>query len=385
MRTDLSIRQPEGRSSTRGLCSRGHGPPLVFRRQLSCLLVLSVKPTQGRAMTATTTSVHTQETTARKPLPYDYQRFRRRHCESEWVQTEKLYSHIDSIEGTHRADSFRKCRTFAWFARHNETGKVRVISNSCRQRWCPICSRARSYYLASQVRQWLESRPSPKFLTLTMKHTSAPLEHQVKWLYDHFRKFRQRKNIGSVIRGGVWFFQLKMSSRTGDWHPHLHCVIDSPYIPHDTLSTEWYAQTLTSNIVDIRTVKDPDKVSEYVARYCTRPAQLKDYQFEDTLEIFSVFHGKRMCGTWGTGKECSLRQGKPADSTSWEKVGSWRAVLTQARSLPRARAILNAWTNDKTLPEHIYVEDRTLGGEYDLTKFPSVGLEDLAGNWEEFP
>lgn len=335
--------------------------------------------------TSETTSVHPQETTARSPLPIDYQKFRRRHCESEWVQTDRLYSHIDSQSGSRRAELLNKCRTFAWFVRHDVTGKVRVISNSCRQRWCPICSRARSFYLGKMVREWLESRESPKLLTLTMQHTSAPLDHQVKWLYAHFRKFRQRVAIRGKIRGGIWFFQLKMSVGTGEWHPHIHCVIDSPYVPQNLLSEEWHKQTLTSNIVDIRSVYDTGKVSEYVARYCTRPAQLKDYQFEDAVEIFSVFHGRRMCGTWGTGKICSLRQGRPADSTSWEKVGSWKSVLTQVRTLPRARLILDAWTTDSSVPAGIEIPNNRLEQQYDLTQFPSVGLEDLVGNWEEFP
>lgn len=300
-------------------------------------------------------SVQDIETTACKPPPSSYQEFRRSKCEDEWQRTVELYSHIDSTEGSHRTDALGNCRTFAYFARNKESGKVRVISNACRLRWCPLCAAARSRNLQLTLQGWLESKKNPKFLTLTLKHSSAPLEHQVRFLYDHFRKFRQRLAIRKLVRGGIWFFQVKRSLKTGQWHPHLHCAIDSDYVPQSLLSSEWYKQTLTSDIVDIRVIRDAENTAGYVARYASRPAKLSDYKFNDSIEIFTVLHGRRLCGTWGTGKQMSLRPSKVSEASDWQKIGDYSTVVKRSVSIRSARKVLEAWQSNSALPNYFAI------------------------------
>jgi hypothetical protein len=334
---------------------------------------------------ANNTSVHTEETSAFQNIPHNYQEYRRRYCESEWLQTEKLYSHIDSIDNKSRSEKLRDCRKFAWFARNNETGKVRVLSNACRLRWCPICSNAKTKHLTVEVSEWLKHVKNPKFSTFTMKHTSAPLSEQIKWLYEHFRLFRQRKSIQKYFHGGVWFFQLKKSKSTDEWHPHLHCILDSKFIPQELLSNEWQIQTHSSKIVDIRAVYKPEKVAEYVARYCSRPAKLEDYSMNDAIEIFTVFHGKRLCGTWGTGRTVSLRPHKISSEETWKSIGSWTNVVTQKESLPRARAIIEAWISGAPIIDGIYVGKKSSDSDrYIDGSMASIGVEDFIGRIEGF-
>ena len=331
------------------------------------------------------TSVHHIETSALPPLPYDYRIWRSRHCETELERTELMYSKVDSIEGTDRTTKLRDCRSIAWFARHIDTGQVRVISNSCRLRWCPFCSNARSMFLINQVNAWLTSVKRPKFLTLTMKHTNAPLEHQLKWLYEHFRLYRQRKLFRKTMHGGIWFFQLKRSKDKLQWHPHLHCVIDCEYIPQDKLSDEWRACTGSSSIVDIRAVRSTKKVAEYVSRYCARPAKLADYSEDEAIEIFTVFHNRKLCGTWGSGHKVSLRRPICSDKDKWVRVGSWRAVVSQKETLPRAKALIKAYMLNEPFPPGIVItEEKTIIEQYEASIIPSVGIEDLHGNFEEF-
>jgi hypothetical protein len=332
-----------------------------------------------------TTSVHHIETTVNSELPADYRKYRSRHCEPEMQRTEKLYLDIDSIEGTERHKKLLDCRSSAWFARDVRTGQVKIMSNSCRLRWCPICSKARSAFLIMQVHEWLRKVRRPKFMTLTMKHTNADLEHQIKWLYKHFRQFRMRKIFRKKMHGGIWFFQLKRSKETNEWHPHLHCVIDAEYIPQDILSKEWKAQTGTSSIVDIRAVRSVQKVAEYVSRYCSRPAKLTDFNEKESIEIHRVFHGRRLCGTWGSGRKISLRPPKCEDKMQWERIGSWRAVITQRETLPRAKAVIRAFLTDSTIPRGIIIrEEQTEIEKYSPDINLNFGLEDLHGNFEEF-
>lgn len=331
------------------------------------------------------TLVHHVETTVEQNLPTEYSTYRRRQHEPEWQRTEKLYLDIDSIEGTQRTQKLHDCRSFAWFARHIGTGEVKVMSNSCRLRWCPICCQARSVFLSMQVEEWTKHTQRPKFMTLTMKHSNAELSHQVKWLYQHFRKFRQRKFLRKKLKGGIWFFQLKRIKRSGEWHPHLHCIIDAEYIPQELLSSEWKAQTGTSSIVDIRAIHSAQKVAADVSRYCARPCKLKDFSETDAIEIHRVFHGRRLCGTWGSGRKISLRPVKSVDKDQWERIGSWKAVVTQRDILPRAEAVIKAYLTNRTIPRGIVIDNiRTEIEQYEAPIIPHCGMEDLHGNFEEF-
>ena len=353
----------------------------------SCFRGYSINPT-GETMTATgpNTSLDTIETSAPPQLPNDYRLYRRRHCQSEWEAAYELYVELDDIETAQRSERFEACRSFAYFARHSETGEVRVVSSACKLRWCPVCSRARSSFLVSQVHEWLKTVSRPKFLTLTMKHSNAPLDHQIKWLYARYRKFRVRKLLKRKISGGIWFFQLKRSKDGSQWHPHLHTVIDAAYIPQAVVSAEWQKTTGSSSIVDIRAIRSKKAVSEYVSRYCSKPAQLSDYTLRDRILIHRVFHGRRLCGTWGTGNRIQLSRRSSADRDSWVSIGSWTAVIMQLETLPRARAIVRAWQTNNVLPQGVTVDYPKAVNQYEecAESIPRLGIEDLRGNFEEF-
>jgi len=342
--------------------------------------------TNRRSMAAKNdSSVHPVETTASRHLPPDYQTYRRRSCETEWLRTEWLYSSIDETEGTARLDKLRECRKFAWFARNKHTGLVRVMSNACKLRWCPVCAKARTMHLMTQVGNWLHDVSNPKFATFTMQHTDAPLSHQIKWLYSHFRRFRQRKAIKPYIRGGIWFFQLKRSENSAQWHPHLHCILDADFIPQALLSAEWLAQTLTSSVVDIRAVRDVEKVAEYVARYCARPAQLSEFNDQDCIEIFSVFHGRRLCGSWGSGRLAELTSQPTEDRFDWLKIGSYKKVVAMQDTSARAKRIISCWLSQEPIEDGIKIRDldEQMNGWIGRAP-PDVGIEDLDFNWKGF-
>lgn len=332
-----------------------------------------------------TALVHNIETTAFEKFPANYQEYRKRNCSPEFERTKSIYQLVDSAEGSSRAEKLLSCRHIAWFARAISDGTVKVISSSCRQRWCPICSQAKSFQIREQVKNWLASVSAPKLCTFTMKHTTAPLAHQITWLYKHFRLFRQRKKIKPYIQGGIWFFQLKKSSTDNLWHPHLHCLLDSKFIPHSVLSSEWFKQTLTSDVVDIRVIRDPDDVADYVARYCARPAKLTDFTVKEGVEIVTVFHGRRLCGSWGTGKNAELSKKFVAEKSDYEKIGNWSLVVKRARFSIVARAILKAFKTGSVIPRGIcIVQDPDSDEVWTGREPPDIGIEDCNFNWRSF-
>lgn len=260
---------------------------------------------------------------------------------------------LDSGSDRCRAFNVQHCRDSAWFFRHVDTGEIRVGSNSCHLRWCPVCAQARRNFITHSVSEWLGAAHYPKFLTLTLRHSNAPLEHQIYWLYKDFRELRRRKEFKRCVKGGIWFFQIKKSKFDSLWHPHLHCVIEGLYFQKRTLSRMWGEITSGSTIVDIRPVHDPQKVANDAARYAACPGTLVSLDLASACELIETMHGRRICGTWGTGRAVSLRPAKAIDKDKWYQMGSWFDVFAARDTNPNAKAIINAWKDKKPLDKDI--------------------------------
>lgn len=207
------------------------------------------------------------------------------------------------------------------------------------------------------MQSWFSTVKTPKFLTITIKHTDQPLGEQLTSLYSNWQRLRQLKVITKKCRGGIWFFQLCFNPKHNEWHPHLHCIIDSDYISHNYLSRQWLRLTGDSKVLDIRTVRDPKDVAAYVARYAARPAQLENLSAKRCIELVTSMHGKRMCGVWGSARGLSLRPHKLADADKWQRVGSYTTVLNTAAFDPASKAILDAYRLNRPLAADCYVSD----------------------------
>jgi len=317
--------------------------------------------------TDSATSVHTIETSVLSDNWPTYRNFRISYCPDEYKATMEMYSDLDIKHDKNRVSLLTKCRTFAWFARSTETGLVHVCSNSCRQRWCPICSGGRSNYIVRSLEPWVRRVKNPRFLTLTLRHSNAPLEHQIDTLYKHFRNLRRDKQFKQYVKGGVWFFQVKLSKRADQWHPHLHCLIVGKYMPHEWISRKWKNVTKTSNIVDIRAVKNKSEVAKYVARYCARPAKLSQYPIELRQEIFEALHSRRLCGKWGSAKEISLSPPRFVPEQKYTRLGTWSTILSLRCSSSEARLIIKCWIEKLCIPPGISLDhvDDFLDGKVD--------------------
>lgn len=294
-------------------------------------------------MPESASSVHTIETSVLSDNWPSYRDLRISYCSEEYKATLDMYLYLDNKQSMNRVSLLEKCRKFAWFARSTETGRVHVCSNSCRQRWCPVCSGSRSSYIVRSLEPWIRKVKHPRFLTLTLKHSNAPLKHQIDTLYNHFRNLRRDKQFKQYVKGGVWFFQVKLSGHGDQWHPHLHCLIQGKYMPHDWISRKWKNVTKTSNIVDIRAVKNKSEVAKYVARYCARPAQLSTFPISLREEIFEGLHGRRLCGKWGSAKEISLSPPKFEASEKYTPLGTWSTILSLRATSAEARLIVRCW------------------------------------------
>jgi hypothetical protein len=191
--------------------------------------------------------------------------------------------------------------------------------------------------------EWACSRSGLKLITLTLKHSKAPLLHQLNNLYRCVALFRKDKQIKDLIRGAIWFTQVKKSLTDNLWHPHVHLIIDSDYIPHRLLLDIWQRITITSKIVDIRAVWNPKSAAQYVGRYAARPAALSLLCRADRVELALALRGRRLAGTWGTAKMVKLTPPKRNDRLSWRPLGTWAQIVAGERPSLTSKAIFDAW------------------------------------------
>ena len=324
----------------------------------SCLILNTHKTGQVMALatiespprvSAALTSVHPKETTTPDPPKIRYRDSLIILCEDEYNATKKAYHDWDLETKKWREFELDDCRTNAWFAIHMPTRTVRVLSSACRLRWCPLCSKSKSARIVGNLEPWLHLCHAAKFLTLTLKHSDESLDRQITRLYSCFSTFRKRRYIKESITGGIWFFQIKFCKDSGQWHPHLHCVLDGEYMPQKTIKAIWHEITGDSDIVDIRSVRSKKKAAEYVARDAARPARLAGLTPPQAVEVMSAMHGRRLCGTWGSARSVKLTVTPDGARDEYFSVCAYGDLLRLAKNSQFADKIREAFVSKKPL------------------------------------
>lgn len=289
------------------------------------------------------------ETSSHHQRKSSYRDFLVSSCRTDIDWNRLIYGTVDSIEKTEKASKYDSCRDYAWFLRHRDTGEIRVASACCKLRWCPLCMRSKRFVITQEVVKWLKNVRRPKFLTFTLRHNDDSLADRLNDLYKFFRNVRRTKWFKRNVKGGVWFFQVTKNPETGRWHPHIHCLVDSNFLPKEKLSELWELITGDSKIVDVRSVKDHKKTAEYVARYASAPCRLLNFSVDDSIEIMQTLHGRRICGTWGTGSDMSFKLTPPDDADRWDRIGNWSVIWHDKANPHWCRIIRLAWIHGQPL------------------------------------
>lgn len=181
----------------------------------------------------------------------------------------------------------------------NDAGDVDVALCHCRHRMCPTCSRLRARDAAHRVTALVKSMNSPRFLTLTLKATEAPLSEQIDRLLSCFRQLRRLKAWTDHVCGGVATIECTFNATTGHWHPHLHVIADGTFFPQPKLKAAWLKVTEDSSIVDVRKVNDAVQAARYVASYMCKHGAVGSWPAERIREYAAGMFGRRMLQTFG--------------------------------------------------------------------------------------
>lgn len=234
----------------------------------------------------------------------------------------------------HRLTAWDRCGSCAWILLHPEhPGRARLVCHRCHDRFCEACQAERRRRVCRNLQDALTTRyrvkhphtavPRLRFLTLTLRSSTAPLREQLDRLYSCFGRFRHRKAIQRVMQGGISFLELTLNPRTRLFHPHLHILFEGDYLPQKVASDTWKSVTEDSYIVDIRAIKTIAQACSYVAKYASKgigPSVLNSpNHLTESIEAVS---GRRIFNTFGSWSQLGLTD-QPPPEDGWYPIGTF--------------------------------------------------------------
>lgn len=179
-----------------------------------------------------------------------------------------------------------------------------LTEQRCRSRVCPRCAKMRARALASRIATLVRRMDEPRFLTLTVRSRSTTLRDQVKCLRRRFAAMRRRPDWKAHVVGGVYTIEITFNEGTGQWHPHLHAIIDGTYYPQPELLNAWQGVVGDHSGVDIRAVRGVRKLANYLASYVAKSCDLSHLTHEQLAEWAVQTHGLRLAQTFGCLQKC---------------------------------------------------------------------------------
>lgn len=299
------------------------------------------EPTNGRGVAAAaTTSVHppqstviltdqplTAEEAQRKDTLY---RFRRPDHWIAYSRTLTVLSHRHSTAKQHRR--LAMCGAHATIWHSPSTDRIRVQAYHCGLRCCPRCRETHASRTRTTLGRFLALVPRNRLsmITLTTGHDSRPLCEQIDSLYDSFRRLRSSKIWKTNKPKGFAVLEITRNTDRNEWHPHLHLLAETPYMPHATLKNAWTTATRGSaSIVDIRRVnrQSVERYQHYLTDYLTKPAttEILNHTALLTEWIDGLSHRKVLI-RFGRPKLADEPE-KPTDPKDWSLIGSLIGLL----------------------------------------------------------
>lgn len=134
-------------------------------------------------------------------------------------------------------------------------GAYTAHPTSCRVRLCPDCERARSARMVARLAELTLDMARPVFWTFTVPNIRrGVLARGVDWLLEAFRALRRRaifrggpcRGCGGEHRpvaGGVYSIEVTRGRDGATWHPHVHALMDSPWMLQGEVRDAWRAVT----------------------------------------------------------------------------------------------------------------------------------------------
>lgn len=103
-----------------------------------------------------------------------------------------------------------------------------VTEQHCKRRWCPVCARVISAERVAKFSGAIKRMNSPLFVTLTMPNVTEA-RAGIQSIRAAFGRWKRQKWFRELdVKGGI--ASLEITNRGRGWHPHLHVLLDCPWL-----------------------------------------------------------------------------------------------------------------------------------------------------------
>lgn len=166
----------------------------------------------------------------------------------------------------------------------------------CGDRFCPVCSVARRMRVKNRLDFLVKNVDHRvgygfKHLTLTIKNQKN-LSKMTRDIMKCFRSLRQTSSWKKHVCGGA--FVVEVTGKSGDWHVHLHIIIQSKYYPFAEILKLW--MTLSPG----RGVYIQNIPKNQIVRYLTKYLAKSDVPDDDHGELNRALRGTRLFQPFGS-------------------------------------------------------------------------------------
>lgn len=228
-----------------------------------------------------------------------------------------------------RLERFDNCGSDCVIEWSPDRKRHRVRANYCGDRFCVPCTRARAYNAKRKLFA-LTKGITPIFGTLTLRGTRTSLNDALNTLLESFARLRRSKLWTERVKSGVYVIEIKRGSGSGLWHPHVHFLVDSAFIPHAMLKEAWRTASGGSFIVDVQRVGHEELAVGYIAKYLSKGWTSEVARDPDSLaECICALRGRRLLGTFGGWRTVELEL-EPDGPDDWVRIGTLKQIITAA-------------------------------------------------------
>lgn len=254
---------------------------------------------------------------------------------------DKVRAAIERTEAAEgRLAAWDGCGADAWVLRDPEDHRrYRIAACTCKDRFCVPCADSRSARIGRRIRDKI-GPTQISFLTLTLADNDLSLAELIDKLLRSFRRLRTWSIWKREVTGGVAFIELKWNDKNQRWHPHIHAIMESGYVPQAALSDRWCAITAGSFIVHIKRPHNSDTVIRYVTKYGSKPLNQSFIDDAERLdEAIEALRGRHLALAFGEWRDWCLTDDD--EHEKWESVDTLASLLArEARGDPTAIKIM---------------------------------------------
>jgi hypothetical protein len=239
---------------------------------------------------------------------------------------------------------FECCGSVSYVMCHKTDNQVRISATYCHHRLCRPCARRRAATVSNNLLAHLLTGPYAH-VVLTLRSTDTPLTTQIDRLYKAFKDLRNLKLVDGRtdapqrveywwdehVSGGAAFFEATYNDKTASWHPHLHIIVESKWLPRDMLAWAWEHVTGDSTIVWVERIIDKDKAVAEAAKYITKALTPSVHRDPDALdELICALRGRRLAMCFGRWYGVKLSEPDPQfDPAEWYALCTLDDLVTR--------------------------------------------------------